>query len=70
MKTKTGFLRDIQGNVIDECVVCGRQFNNPGFDPDQVFLCAKECSEEFKKPDRAEVIKILYKEQFNKRKEN
>jgi hypothetical protein len=63
-KVKLGGMEYIK----DSCIICNNSFLNPGTDSGHPFFCSKECSAEFIKPDRIDVIKQLYKDQFEKRK--
>lgn len=49
----------------DKCIICDKTFENRGESPENVFVCSKACSIQFKvHPD---VAKKLYKERFSER---
>ena len=64
-KPKLGYVRDTDRTVIDICVVCGNEFNNPGESAEHPFFCQKECSAEYRKDK--EHYKELYKKQYLER---
>jgi len=64
-KTKLGYLRDNKYFIPDTCVVCGNEFDNPSQGENDVVLCSKKCSEQFREnPDH---FYKLYKKQYKER---